>query len=370
MTPDRRSILFSLSTLPFAGKAIADAAAPVSVAPFKIDSYMCLGVVIKGELVEAIFDTGASNCLIDEGLAQKLNIKRATSTQAQFVYEKGALDVSEPVEISLGGASLKLPMLVGKLVNMRHDMLLGLDAASQVIMATDPAKRTALIMPRGRRRLPPARKIAFRQEGRYLLFDLTLEGRTVEARIDTGDPVALTVHSDWAKQTGFLNGKRVSQWIGGDLSGAHPVMRTSAEHLQLGGFDFHNVPVHIEEDQLKYPVTIGAPAFMRLFAIWDLGALTLWLPERQSGLDAPFTRDRSGLAYMPDGDAVKVIFIAPDSPAAKAGWKIGDRIAKIDGVPYKTLSDDLAWKEDPTRKTANLTLDTGEVRVLTLSDYY
>ena len=97
----------------------------------------------------------------------------------------------------------------------------------------------------------------------------------------------------------------------------------------------------------------------RLNAATGEGRLTL----------AEFT-ERSGLAYLPEGEGLNVIFVAPQSPAAAGGWRKGDIITAIDGTPVAHLAAIDDWKRDPARQSARLTLAGGETRVLRLSDYY
>jgi len=44
-----------------------------------------------------------------------------------------------------------------------------------------------------------------------------------------------------------------------------------------------------------------------------------------------FDRDRAGVTALPDGSALKVSFVSPQGPAAKAGLKTGDKIVSING---------------------------------------
>ncbi len=72
------------------------------------------------------------------------------------------------------------------------------------------------------------------------------------------------------------------------------------------------------------------------------------------------------------GDALRVIYVAPASPAATDGLKIGDTIVAING----TRLDDAYFRtrphegSKPPGTVLRLTLDDGSAVNLHLADYY
>ena len=75
---------------------------------------------------------------------------------------------------------------------------------------------------------------------------------------------------------------------------------------------------------------------------------------------------------MPRGDHLEIEFVAPGSPAARAGWRVGQHIKTVDGQPIG--ADYVAKQSDwPFRAAGSivvLTGDDGVPRPLTLADYY
>ena len=90
-------------------------------------------------------------------------------------------------------------------------------------------------------------------------------------------------------------------------------------------------------------------------------------------LNAPFERDRSGLSVLEDGHTLRVLNVAPGSPAGAAGWKVGDLITAVNGQAigdhYET-SPLAGWNEGAAGTTVTLTLANGTKRELTLRTYY
>jgi C-terminal processing protease CtpA/Prc len=67
-----------------------------------------------------------------------------------------------------------------------------------------------------------------------------------------------------------------------------------------------------------------------------------------------------------------VFFVAPGSPAAEAGWAIGDRIVSVDGAPIGPDWFDERWKwaRGEPGTVVRLGLADGTERTLVLRTYY
>jgi hypothetical protein len=90
-------------------------------------------------------------------------------------------------------------------------------------------------------------------------------------------------------------------------------------------------------------------------------------------LAQPFVKDRSGLAGLPSVDRLKVLFVAPGSPAEKGGWKEGAEVIAVDGhkIDAKYSGSELShWSKQPPGTVVTLTLADGKTRQLILADYY
>jgi C-terminal processing protease CtpA/Prc len=87
----------------------------------------------------------------------------------------------------------------------------------------------------------------------------------------------------------------------------------------------------------------------------------------------PFVKDRSGLAALPAKDRLKVLMVAPGSPAERAGLKEGAEILAINGKPIDAGYSGSAlsqWAHQAPGTTVELTLSDGSTQQLTLQDYY
>jgi C-terminal processing protease CtpA/Prc len=94
---------------------------------------------------------------------------------------------------------------------------------------------------------------------------------------------------------------------------------------------------------------LGGGVLKRFSVTFDYDARKMYLVPN-ADFDKPDTFDRSGTWIMGDGEALKVVAVAPSGAAEKAGLKVGDRIVAIDGAPAKSKSvSDWrgTWRERP-----------------------
>ena len=86
-----------------------------------------------------------------------------------------------------------------------------------------------------------------------------------------------------------------------------------------------------------------------------------------------FDRDRAGVRASPDGTALRVLFVSPQGPAAKAGLKAGDKIVAINGQPigkdfFATPAG--RWNLASAGTPVTLTLEGGRTVHFALADFY
>jgi C-terminal processing protease CtpA/Prc len=85
---------------------------------------------------------------------------------------------------------------------------------------------------------------------------------------------------------------------------------------------------------------LGGAVLRRFTVTFDYDAKKMYL-QPNADFAKPDDFDRSGAWLFKDGDALKVVAVAPHGPAQKAGLVEGDRIVKIGGEPVsaRTLND-------------------------------
>ncbi len=188
-----------------------------------------------------------------------------------------------------------IPVILGK--ELFHAMVVDLDYPSSRIRFHDPA--------------------AFRYDGaghRLELLpaddghkDLRLSmegGEPVVVGLDTGQGGALAVFGHYARQRGFLEGRPLSESLGGGVGGATVSKTGTLRSVALAGFELRDVPVTFPPEDVKGAFdtkrqagNLGAGILTRFRVLFDYAHECLWL-EPGPDLAAPFPRDRTGLAFQ------------------------------------------------------------------------
>ena len=368
MHTNRRLFLAGLSALALATTAKAAEAGRIAMT-MSGDGFT-LPVRIKGRTLIALFDCGATQSVIDSGVAAELGLRPHSRIDVNLVYAAGRMAVTAPVRVSLGEAVFTPALALGQLrANGRpFDVLLGCDLLEAFRLDLDIATGYARLSTDHASDIPAGMSaIPLTASSHGLSIDITIEGKRLRAHVDTGSNDALTVRRSWAEKNGLLRDRPMSQWISADLSGIYKIEMTSMRTVSIGDYDFAHVPTGIAEFQQDSDAAIGVELLMRCHSVWSLAASKLWLSATDEARARPFARERAGLAYLPDAEGLRVVFVAPGSPADRAGWKTNDIITAVDGGAADAAGD---WKRDPARRSVQLTIAGGETRTLALADYY
>jgi membrane-associated protease RseP (regulator of RpoE activity) len=170
----------------------------------------------------------------------------------------------------------------------------------------------------------------------------------VRLSIDTGSRASLTLHAPFVKDHGLVAkygaaSERITGWgVGGPALG-RPV-RLGA--LTIGDVTIHDVAADLymgDKGAFANPDlsgNLGGGVLRRFTVAFDYDAKRMYLaPNADFGKPDP--SDRSGLWIVLDGDALKIVGVAPGGPGANAGLAPNDRITSIQGEPIakRTLAE-------------------------------
>lgn len=331
-------------------------------------------VVLAGERVDAILDTGASHTVIDRALADRLGLTTEESVsvggvsgQVQAREGKGiAVQIGEeiyqadPLIVDLSPTGLEQGVIVGRDFFDAH--VVAIDFAGSRIRLLDPEQASAL--PADPIRLSPT-------STRILSFPVSVAGHGMVAELDLGSQLAMTL-SPLAADI-VAPDKRRSSWIIGDISGFKEVETVSIPELTMAGEALHAVPsIIVDRGDDAVSMRMGLPIIRRFSLVLDLGHRQMWLEPDSNVMGRPFNRDRSGAALEAKSGILKVRHVARASPAAASGLAADDRILKVNGeaVTAENASRLARFGFGEAGTRAALQTADGEVHVLTLSDYY
>jgi hypothetical protein len=149
---------------------------------------------------------------------------------------------------------------------------------------------------------------------------------------DTGAGLCFLMSDRYAQDSGVLLSKRkplVTQAEG--MAGRLQMRLTVIKELKLGPYRFFNVPTYLYKDDynvMSYPFAgglIGNELLRRFNMTINYGQREIHLLPNQH-YSEPFDYAYTGLGIYYIDDKVMVEDVIPNSPAEKAGFKVGDQI--------------------------------------------
>lgn len=198
-----------------------------------------------------------------------------------------------------------------------------------------------------------------------------------------GDPAPVSVYEACVAAQGLLKNKPASIRLGGGV-GTHPKEGVaSLQYVQFGGMEFRVVPGVFPSDSVRGSTStavaghIGLGLLSRFHVIFDYLHDLLYVNPYAGAVSTAFPKDRSGLFLIESQGVYTVEFVAPESPAEKAGFKTGDTIRNIDQKPV-TAYQGQAWqtaalatlRSTSPGTTFIFTLSDGQKRELHTQDYF
>jgi len=346
--------------------------------PFDLaDDHVIVPVTLNGHEVRMVLDTGASHLGLSAGAAAAAGIE--TTTKMSFgtfgtARAKARLGVVESVAVGPAIAE-KVPVAVIPVPAVFEDGLFGLSFLRHFNFRLDYERETVSFTGLTNVFADPAGSaIPMTDDGRLTVW-AEVDGTPARLVVDTGAGGTLMLRPWFVEKHGLRQRypKRLSMVTGGNVLGLMHGEMVRLQSLRLGDHvltgefvEFQTGPDNRHEDIAGY---VGGGILHRFNLTFDFAGRRLWLEPNSyywRGPPPPATV-RSGLACRPDGIVEDVI---PDSPAAEAGVRRGDRLVEVNGVSVPSLKfEDLkrALRAGPgTQVRLRLQTDGQEPREVTL----
>ncbi|MFD1786287.1 aspartyl protease family protein [Sphingomonas floccifaciens] len=343
-------------------------------------------MTVNGRAATAILDTGVNFTLASSGFAAGLGLKPTATGQAAAIG--GALPISwAPVEtIDVGGLSrhggrIGVADLTALATGTAQpvDVVLGADLLAAHALDIDFDNRRFRLLPSGRMpfRGTSVAVMTAPQSGTFLVDATVGTARVRPLLLDTGDGSTLTLAREAWSTTRLPDAGLTSAYAVG-LAGPIETDLVVLPRVRLGATPARNVEVRIEPLRGYSTLTgtagrIGNGFLQRYRVLLDPKARRMILSPGKSADRMPL-KSTSGLLLSYEGKALRVLHVMRGSPAARDGWRAGDRICAIDGAK---LPDDYRtnpvgqWPAGTPGRTVRLGLcDGGPERALTLAAFY
>lgn len=350
--------------------------------------YVFLSGAVNGVPTDIVLDSGAGMTVLDRALARKLKLRVEGELEARGTGGNVGAGLVSGVTVTLAGMEVgPLPAAVidlsdvGRRLGRPLPLILGKELFHALVVDLDyPASRIRFLDGASFRYEGPGRKLDLipAEEG-HKSVTLAIEGgEPVVVGLDTGQGGALSVFRHYADSRGFLAGRPVSETRSGGVGGATTMKVATLRSVTIAGYELRNVPAAFQStdvrgafDTKRQEGNLGAGILARFRVLFDYVRGVLWL-EPGPSLDAPFPKDKTGLAFEREGDGLRVAFVAPGSPAEAGGWKAGETVVSLDGEKagdgyWRTVA---RWAEAKAGSAVRLGLAGGTERTLVLAEYY
>ena len=331
-----------------------------------------------------IFDSGALNVLTPDA-ARRLGVKVGGEVEATGTGGVQAGGVARVKAVRIGPLTLAnqtfyvLDLPPGTSDDAPVDGLIGWEWLNQYPTRFDYADATLTFFPDGAvSTASKATPFAISFLGRRPQIDGKIDGLPGKFTLDTGSAGSVTLASHFVASHDLIAKYQAKTQVVSAMGIGGPVyaLLARAEKLELGGVSVAAPVIFLSQQtngtSAAKNVTgnIGFGVLHKFTVTFDYPHAQIYLePNRLWG--EPDLADRSGLRLVRAADGFKVLFVVENSPAARAGLKVGDVLLKVDGVSCASLSGEKlkAMLKGPVGATINLTLAGGSTDVtLTLAD--
>jgi hypothetical protein len=335
---------------------------------------------INGVATPMMLDSGAGVTAVDRAFAAKIGLKG--SRTAKVMGDDGSVpgQIATNVTLEVGGLRLeRLSVVVldeasaARGVGGALPVTLGRDAFRAGIVSIDFPHRQILFSDRGSfRPSADAARIPLGERGWSATVTIGVGGKPVQADLDLGNGGTIILSKRvWEALPELAHLRHAAGQVGG-IGGITSVRSVTLPDVSLGDIHFTRVPAKLVEDRKAGP-DIGANVGIQLLepfvVTFDWTGRALYLEG--SGPIPPFERDRAGVRLEFEGDRLDVAYVSPESPAAAAGLKAGDRIVAVDGRRVDANYYDRAdWIHGPPGTVVELERADGSKVNVTLADFY
>lgn len=338
---------------------------------------------LDGHAATALLDTGLTDTAVSREFAKAARLDPRVAGEVEAIGGKIGIGWAPVRSLGFGGltrsggrvavADLD-PLAAGGRDPI--DAIVGADLLGGFALEIDYDARRFRLLRSGR--LPfRGTSVPLRRARDSTVFqtELTLAGHRLRPlTIDTGDGAAITL-SRAAWNAGGIDPAGTTSTIAHGLGGPIETELTIVPELRLGPLAAREVEVRIENGAGFSARTgsagrIGAGFLQRYRVLLDPGAGRMVLAPG-ARIAVPPLRSTSGLLLRAGAGGVRVAHVMKHSPAAETGWRAGELICTVNGVPVALADPALAsWPVGAPGQSVRLGLCHGGVRELRLRKFY
>ena len=337
---------------------------------------------INGQATEVMLDTGASATTIDRAYARSIGLPAGQKVTARGAGGTVDAEIVPGVTLEIGGmrfdnmtVAVMDMSLVSRGIGRPANIILGREFFNSAVVSIDwAAGRLNVSAPQAFKPSASATEVKLSRIGPFNTIPVSVAGgEPIRALFDLGNGGALVLPRTYWGERKELAGLRYAEGRVGGVGGLHVSRWIVVPKVTLAGRSFADVPTVLSETgndhEPERMANVGIGLMKQFKVDLDLGRDRVYLTPRS---DAPaFDRERAGARLELVGDRLKVAFVSPQGPAAKAGLKEGDEIVAVDGrqvtADYYRTAD---WARGAPGSKVTLQRADGTRVTVTLQDYY
>ncbi|HVY90809.1 MAG TPA: aspartyl protease family protein [Hyphomonadaceae bacterium] len=328
-------------------------------------------IKVNGHETYAMIDTGAGSSIIDPDFAKEIGLGALWKQESSGASGgKIRVDTSLGAEIAFGDTiketrTFDMVQLDALTRGTPATAVIGIDVLKNYVISFDFDRMVASFVKPNEFKAPKDGAITMKSVGTLRAVRLKLDGKEADTVIDTGASTAVHLNVFFQQRNKVMVGRKASEQIINGVDGTYRRPIASLQTVEIGGKTFTDVPATISPRGLGgMDAILGMEILSQFNIVFDLGHYRMWLTPN-SHFGRKFDRNTTGLLMKPGTNPPRIWLVAPNSPAAKAGFKEGEAVVEIRDAEGKPVGSQI----DPGQ-TVTVVLDDGSTRQLTTENYY
>lgn len=351
-----------------------------------IGKHIFIPVYVNGKEELWLLDSGAGMSVLDSAYAEELGIESEGRIKGSGAGNQLEFSFVKAPPFSLEGIEFDSQRMVSsgflRPYTYRHfgfssDGILGYDFLSRFVTRIDYANELiSFYDPEQFSYEGSGTVVNAPIVGNTFTMPVTIDGKyTGTWSLDLGAGTC-NFHYPYAEANGLLDREGVAG-LGFGAGGSLPERTVKFESLELAGFTISDPTVDLTLEDVggafgrsEIDGNLGSTVFRHLVLYLDYERQQV-IVEKGDNFGKDFPEDKSGMQLIMSPESkIEVVFVAPDTPASKAGLKEGDVILSINDTDSDALGGLLAtrelFKKDPGTKYQISLLRDGQEKQITL----
>jgi clan AA aspartic protease (TIGR02281 family) len=327
---------------------VADEPAAAVTLPMQLDGvHASIEVTVNGKPARMLLDTGADQIVLSPDAARRLGLPvRSTATPGSGAAGTYSASVTTITDLAIG--TIRRRKLTAYVVpvpeEFAYDGVLGTPFFAPLLTTLDYQQSAVTLRSSAPfEPLPDTTQIPIKLESGKLLAMASAAGVTGWFSVDTGAGNALTFFAPTVKQYRLRDAfsPSVDTITGVSPGGYTRGTLVRVPEVTIGPYVLNQVIVELSEaDQGLFASSLYAGNLGG--ELWRRFKVTLDYPGRHmsltpnNALSQPFAGPRSGLVPSLVNGAIRIVDVVDGSPAAEAGFRIGEAIIAVNGASTDT----------------------------------